>query len=187
MSNLRSPPMRWLIVSLAFLTAGCFSSRAPLFEPARGACPFEAPTTLTEVEQDGTLKERFTFESDGAFCRTTDPQGKVTRSLFVPFGSDWWIVQDEGEAPTYILMHRSGRKYLQYLPRCHDFTAARLTRLGVAFDEDRQKCTATDARQIETLFRSWRNPFRSPSGAFEVVAPATRSAAPSHTAPAATP
>jgi hypothetical protein len=179
--------MRWFVLPLALLTAGCFSSREPLFEPAQGTCPFATPTALAEVERDGSVQGRFTFETAGAFCKTTDPQGKVSRSLFVPIGASWWIVQDDATAPTYVLMHRSGRKYLQYLPRCRDFSKARLTRLGVEFDEDREKCIATEARQIETLFRGWRNPFRSPSGAFEIAEPATRSEEPSRSAPEATP
>jgi hypothetical protein len=63
-------------------------------------------------------------------------------------------VQGDEEHPTYAIMRRSGDRLRNYLPRCQDYSASRLRRLGVTFDEDRRNCTVTEARQIEALFRS---------------------------------
>lgn len=160
----------WLVVALCAALGGCFTSQAPVFDAARGACPFATPTHYRELEQgqsrpaaDAAL---FTFETDGASCKTTDENGKATHALFVPIGGDWWIVQSDDEHPYYSMMHRSGGVLRQYLPKCQDFSESRLRRLNVTFDDERQYCTVTDAHQVETLFRSWRSPFRAPAGAF---------------------
>jgi hypothetical protein len=81
-------------------------------------------------------------------------------------------VQGDEERPTYMMMHRSGRRLTQYTPSCADFSAQRLRRLGVAYDEERKQCTATQARQIETLFRSWRSGSHPASGAYREIGPA---------------
>jgi len=78
-------------------------------------------------------------------------------------------VQCEEARPTYALMHRSGDRLVQYMPRCQEFSARRLASLGVQFDEDRDNCTATEARQVEILFRGWRLPFRRAMGAYRLV------------------
>src|SRR5262249_3019705 len=141
------------------------------FDSARGACPFATPTHYRELEQGQSRPaadaELFTFETDGAFCKTTDGSGKVTHTLFVPIGGDWWIVQSDDAHPNYLMMHRSGDVLREYAPKCQDFSESRLRSLDVAFDDDRQYCTVTQARQVETLFRSWRWwPFRPAVGAF---------------------
>jgi hypothetical protein len=140
------------VVALCLVLAGCFSSDEPVFTEDRGACPFTAPTVYEEV--DGT-PYRFTFETDGAYCKVTDPDGDVTLALFVPIGRNRWIVQSDEESTTYAIMRRSGDRLTQYTPRCSDFSQARLRRLGVLFDEERERCTVTEARQVETLFRAW--------------------------------
>jgi hypothetical protein len=138
--------------ALCLLLAGCFSSAGPVFSEDRGQCPFTAPMVYEEVDE---TPYRFTFETDGAYCKVTDPDNDVTLVLFVPLGRNRWIVQGDEEHPSYIIMRRNGDRLTQYLPRCQDFSASRLRRLGITFDEDRRNCTVTDARQIETLFRSW--------------------------------
>jgi hypothetical protein len=140
--------------ALCLLPASCFSSNGPVFAENRGRCPFEAPTLYEEVDPNAEgPAARFTFETDGAYCKITDPDGEVTRALFVPSGRNRWIVQGDEERPTYAIMRRSGDRLRQYLPRCQDFSASRLRRLGIAFDEDRRNCTVSEARQVETLFR----------------------------------
>ena len=145
--------MRALSIALLCLgLAGCFSSNGPVFAEDRGQCPFARPTVYEEIDQ---TPYRFVFESDGAYCKVTDPDGDVTRALFIPLGRDRWIVQVDGPQPTYMIMRRNGERLTQYMPRCRDFSASRLRRLGVVFDEERERCTVTEAPQIETLFRSW--------------------------------
>lgn len=155
---------RWLVLASALFLGGCFSSEGPVFAEARGDCPFAAPANYREID-DG-VTDVFIFASDGAYCSITNARGEVDRALFVPIGRNWWIVQGEEDRPSYALMHRTGDRLVQYHPRCEEFSAARLRRLGVAFDEERQNCTVSEARQIETLFRSWRSPFRMASGAY---------------------
>jgi hypothetical protein len=158
---------KWAVLALAFALAGCFSSNGPVFDQARGDCPFETPTLYREIDE-GT-PGHFLFEADGASCKVTDPAGAVTHALFVPMGRNWWIVQGDEARPTYALMHRSGQRLTQYMPRCEEFSASRLTRLVVTFDEDRKNCTVTEARQIEHLFRGWPSPFRRATGAYRLV------------------
>jgi hypothetical protein len=157
--------------SLILLLAGCFSSDGPLFGEARGKCPFTTPTTYEAVEPNSNHAPlRFLFETDGAYCKTTGPDDKITRTLFVPIGSGWSIVQGDEAQPSYLLIHVSGRQFTEYLPRCADFSASALRRVGVSFDENQNRCTATNAHQIEALFRSWRWGFHRASGAFRAVA-----------------
>lgn len=147
--------MRALSVAmLCLLLAGCFSSNGPVFSADRGQCPFTTPTLYEEVDPESDAVNRFTFETDGAYCKITDPAGEVSHALFVPSGRERWIVQGDEERPTYMIMRRGGDRLRQYLPRCQDYSASRLRRLGVTFDEERRYCTLTEARQIETLFRS---------------------------------
>jgi len=138
--------------ALCLLLAGCFSSNGPLFEEERGQCPFATPTVYEEIDE---TPDRFVFETDGEYCKITNAEGGVRYALFVPIGRNRWIVQSEEDRPSYAIMQRRGDRLTQYLPRCSDFSASRLRRLGVQFDDERDRCTATDARQIETLFRSW--------------------------------
>ena len=162
--------MRNVIMLMATLVlAGCFSSRAPLFEEARGRCPFAVPTHFVELGEAGAPPMRVTFSTEGGYCRFTKEDGETERALFVPIGRNWWIVQGDEERPSYLLVLRSGRRLIQYLPRCADFSTRRLDRLGVAYDEAQRYCTADDPRQIETLFRAWRSPFRQASGGFRQV------------------
>lgn len=140
------------VAALCLLLAGCFSSNGPVFSEDRGQCPFTTPTVYEEVDE---TPYRFVFETEGAYCKVTDPDGDVTLALFVPMGRNRWIVQGDEESPSYAILRRSGDRLTQYLPRCSDFSASRLRRLGVTFDDERNRCTVTEARQIETLFRSW--------------------------------
>jgi hypothetical protein len=158
-------------LAAAALLSGCFVSEEPAFEAARGACPFAVPTSYQEAEEGAAT--RFVFETEGAYCKTTSDDGsEPSLSLFVPIGSNWWVVQDEGDDQTsYSMIRRTGARLLHYYPRCKDFSAARLRRLGVAFDEGRDTCTVDSAGQIETLFKSWRSPFRQAMGALEEIAP----------------
>jgi hypothetical protein len=142
------------VAALCTLLAGCFSSNGPVFAEDRGQCPFATPTLYEEVDPESDSVNRFTFETDGAYCKITDPRGEVSRALFVPSGRNRWIVQGDEEHPSYAIMRRSGDRLTQYLPRCQQFSASRLRRLGVTFDEDQRNCTVTEARQIETLFHS---------------------------------
>lgn len=137
--------------AFCMLLAGCFTSNGPVFSEDRGQCPFTTPTAYNEVDE---TPYRFVFETDGHYCKVTGPDGDVTLALFVPSGRNRWIVQGDEEHPSYIIMRRSGDRLTQYLPRCQDFSESRLRRLGVTFDADRRYCTVTEARQIETLFRS---------------------------------
>jgi hypothetical protein len=95
---------------------------------------------------------QFLFETDGASCKVTDPDGDISHALFVPMGRNWWIVQGDEARPSYFLMRRRGERLTQYMPRCEDFSASRLMRLGVTFDQDRKTCTVTEARQIDACF-----------------------------------
>jgi hypothetical protein len=161
------------VLALSLALGGCFSSERPLFAEASGQCPFIAPTTLQEIDETPST---FVFAPDGAYCRATNDQGKVSRTLFVPIGGQWWIVQDDGEHPSYLLVHRTGSRLMQYLPKCEEFSESRLRQLGVTFDSERRYCTANDAHQIELLFRSWRwGWFHQPVGAFRIVGAATGS------------
>ena len=160
---------KWAVLALAFALAGCFSSDGPVFDEARGDCPFETPSLYQEIDE-GTPGQ-FVFETDGASCKVTDPDGDISHALFVPMGRNWWIVQGDEARPGYFLMRRSGERLTQYLPRCEEFSVSRLTRLGVTFDEDRKNCTVTEARQIERLFRGWPSPFRRATGAYRLVSP----------------
>lgn len=158
------------VLALSLALGGCFSSERPLFSEASGHCPFTTPTSLQEIDETPSA---FVFEPDGGYCRATNDQGKVSRTLFVPIGGQWWIVQDEGENPSYLLVHRTGSRLTQYLPKCEEFSESRLRQLGVTFDADRRSCTANDAHQIDVLFRSWRwGWFHQPVGAFRIVGPA---------------
>lgn len=158
------------MLALGLALGGCFSSERPLFEEASGHCPFAAPTTLEEMDETPSL---FIFEASGGYCQTTDDHGKVSRTLFVPIGGQWWIVQDDDEHPSYILVHRTGARMVQYLPKCEEFSEDRLRRLGVIFDTERRYCAANDAHQIDTLFRSWRwGLFHQTVGVFRIVGPA---------------
>lgn len=139
------------VAALCLLLAGCFSSNGPVFSEDRGHCPFATPAVYEEIDE---TPYRFTFETAGAYCKVTDPEGDVTLALFVPFGRNRWIVQGDEAHPSYSIMRRSGDRLTQSLPRCQDFSASRLRRLGVAFDEERRNCIVTEARQIETLFRN---------------------------------
>lgn len=162
--------MRILAVLLFPLAlAGCFTSDGPVFEEARGRCPFTTPTLFEEIADNEAEPIRMTFETDGAYCRFTRADKETERALFVPMGRNWWIVQGDEERPSYMLLHRSGRRLTQYFPRCADFSERRLNGLHVQYDESQRYCTVSEARQIETLFRSWRSPFRTPSGAFREV------------------
>jgi hypothetical protein len=155
------------MLALSLALGGCFSSERPLFEEASGRCPFTAPTSLEEMDETPSL---FVFEPSGNYCQTTDDHGKVSRTLFVPIGGQWWIVQDDDEHPSYILVHRTGSRMMQYLPKCEEFSESRLRQLGVTFDSERRYCTANDAHQIDALFRSWRwGWFHQPVGAFRIV------------------
>ncbi|MEQ1818429.1 MAG: hypothetical protein ABL871_07435 [Terricaulis sp.] len=138
------------VAALCLLLAGCFSSNGPVYSADRGQCPFTTPTLYEETEEPN----RFTFETEGHYCKVTGPDADVTLALFIPIGRERWIVQGDEEHPTYMIMRRSGDRLTQYLPRCQDYSASRLRRLGITFDEDRRYCTVTEARQIETLFRS---------------------------------
>ena len=162
---------RLAVLAFCVLLSGCFSSDGPLFADTRGQCPFATPTIYEEVDEHPA---RFLFARDGANCVTTDEQGKQTRTLFVPIGGDWWIVQGADPHPSYMLIHRSGGRLIQYAPPCHDFSASRLSRLGVTYDDERRECTATQARQIETLFRAWRYGwFHQPGDIYREMAPGT--------------
>ena len=97
---------------------------------------------------------RFLFETEGNYCKVTGPDGDVTLALFIPIGRERWIVQGDEASPTYMIMRRSGDRLRQYLPRCQDYSASRLRRLGITFDGERRYCTVTEASQVETLFRS---------------------------------
>jgi hypothetical protein len=140
------------VAALCLLLAGCFSSSGPVFSEGRGQCPFTTPTLYEETEEPN----RFLFETEGAYCKVTGPDADVTLALFIPIGRERWIVQGDEEHPTYMIMRRNGDRLTQYLPRCQDYSASHLRRLGIAFDEERRYCTVTEARQIETLFRSAR-------------------------------
>jgi hypothetical protein len=143
----------YLALALCLALAACFSSDEPVFSEERGQCPFSAPTSYDEIDD---TPYRFVFETDGAYCKVTGPDDNVTRTLFVPLGRERWIVQGEDEQrPTYAIMRRRGDRLIQYIPQCRDFSADRLRRLGVIFDEERSRCTVKDAHQVETLFRSW--------------------------------
>lgn len=158
------------VLAMALGLTGCFSSDHPLFDAERGSCPFATATIYDEVDPNASgPPNRFVFETEGQYCKVTDPDGDVSRSLFVPAGRGWWIVQGDEARPSYGLVRRNGARLTQYLPQCKDFSAARLTRLGVTFDEDRRECAVNDAHQVEILFRAWRSPFRRPSGAFREV------------------
>lgn len=154
----------FLALALCAVLSACFSSDGPVFSEDRGQCPFTTPTLYEEIDD---TPYRFVFESDGAFCKVTDADGNITRTLFVPLGRDRWIVQGAESRPTYAILRRRGDRLTQYIPRCGDFSAARLNRLGVSFDAERNRCTVTDAHQIETLFRSWRG--GRPTGAYRRV------------------
>jgi hypothetical protein len=140
------------VAALCLLLAGCFSSNGPVFSEDRGQCPFTTPTAYNEVDE---TQYRFVFETEGAYCKITGPDGDVTLALFVPLSRNRWIVQGDEEHPSYTIMRRSGDRLTSYVPRCQDFPPSRLRRLGVTFDEDRRNCSVAEARQIETLFRSW--------------------------------
>ena len=159
----------WAVLLLPLAVAGCFTSDGPVFEEARGRCPFSAPTLFKEIADNDAEPIMMTFEPDGAYCRFTQADREPERALFIPMGRNWWIVQGDEERPSYMLLHRSGARLTQYLPRCADFSESRLNRLQVQYDEGQRYCTVTEAHQIETLFRSWRSPFRAPSGAFREV------------------
>jgi hypothetical protein len=159
------------ILALCAALAGCFSSDGPVFEEARGDCPFTHPTTFLEDDPNATTENRFVFERDGASCKITGPDGDVSHALFVPMGRNWWIIQGDESRPSYALIRRHGGRMTQYHPRCQEVAASRLRRLGIAFDEDRQNCTVTEARQIESAFRSWRGSFHRATGAYREVAP----------------
>jgi hypothetical protein len=156
------------LLAFAFLLGGCFRSERPLFDPARGACPFATPASYQETDRSSST-ERLVFETDGAYCKITNSTGTVSRRLFVPMGRDWWIVQDKEQRPTYGLMHLAGTRLTQFTPSCSDFSPMRLRSLGVAFNKERTVCTADSAQQIETLFRSWRSPFRQASSAYQRI------------------
>src|SRR5262249_15185160 len=139
----------------------------PLFTEESGKCPFLTPTTLEEVDE---TPDRFVMSTSGGYCQGTDGTGRVSRALFVPIGGQWWIVQDDNDHPSYALVHRAGSRFFSYLPKCDEFPADRLRRLGVTFSADQRDCTANDARQIDTLFRSWRwGLFHQPSGEMRIV------------------
>jgi len=158
------------VLALSLALGGCFSSERPLFAEASGHCPFTTPTLLEETDE---TPSHFVFEASGNYCQTTNDEGKVERTLFVPIGGQWWIVQDDDEHPSYILVHRTGSRMMQYLPKCEEFSESRLRQLGVTFDAERRYCTANDAHQIDVLFRSWRwGWFHQPVGAFRIVGPA---------------
>jgi len=163
------------MLGLSLALAGCFSSERPLFSEDRGHCPFTTPTTLEEIDE---TPSRVVFTASGGYCQATDNEGRVSRALFAPIGAQWWIVQDDQDHPAYALVHREGSRIVEYLPKCEEFSADRLRRLGVTFDEGQRECTANDARQIDELFRSWRyRPFPRPVGAFRIL-PAGAAAAP---------
>jgi hypothetical protein len=140
---------------------GEFSSDSPLFEEARGACPFVSPAIYVDTREEGG--GAILFETEGTYCRFTDTSGSKARALFVPIERNWWIVQSDEPRPIYTLVQRRGTQLLQYQPLCSDFPAQRLTALGVSFNEDQSVCSATRASQVETLFRSWRSPLRQPT------------------------
>ncbi len=157
------------MLALSLALGGCFSSEHPLFTEDRGQCPFTTPTTLEEIDE---TPSRVTFAASGGYCQATDNEGRVSHALFVPIGGQWWIVQDDDEHPSYALIHREGSRMVEYLPKCEEFSPDRLRRLGVTFDEGQRECTANDASQINTLFRSWRyRLFPKPVGAFRIVPP----------------
>ena len=158
-------PRTLMVLAFASFLGGCFRSESPLFDAARGACPFETPASYQEID----ATERLVFEADGPYCRITNATGTVSRSLFVAIGGDWWIVQDKQQRPTYGLMHLEGARLAQFTPRCADFSPARLRSLGVAFDKDRTVCTADRAEQIETLFRSWPSPLRQAANEYQRI------------------
>lgn len=155
------------MLGLSLALGGCFSSERPLFSEDRGQCPFTTPTTLEEID---ATPSRVVFTASGRYCQATDENGAVSRALLVPIGAQWWIVQDEEEHSFYALVHREGSRIVEYLPKCEEFSADRLRRLGVTFSDDQRECTANDARQIDTLFRAWRNRlFPKPAGAFRIL------------------
>jgi|SRR6185312_12447661 len=155
------------MLALSVALGGCFSSEHPLYTEDRGQCPFATPTTLEEI---GETSERFTFVASGGYCQATDGNGRVSRALFVPIGAQWWIVQDDDEHPSYALIHREGSRLVEYLPKCNEFSADGLRRLGVTFDDRQEECTVNDAHQIDTLFRSWRyRLFPKAVGAFRIL------------------
>jgi hypothetical protein len=165
-------------LALSLALAGCFSSEHPLFAESRGQCPFTTPTAIEEVDKDASpseTPERYTFIASGGYCQTMDHTGRVSHALFVPIGDQWWIVQDDDEHPSYGLIHREGARVLEYLPKCEEFPADRLRRLGVTFNEQQTECTANDPRQIDTLFRSWRDSgHHEPGGELRIVPEASR-------------
>ena len=158
------------MLALSVALGGCFSSEHPLYTEDRGQCPFASATTLEEI---GENAERYTLAASGGYCQSTDANGRVSRALFVPIGAQWWIVQDDDEHPSYALIHREGSRLIEFLPKCEEFSPLRLRQLGVTFDEGQRECTANDARQIDTLFGSWRYRFfPKPVGALRIVATA---------------
>jgi len=141
----------WAALLGALMLSGCFTAAQPLFDASQSHCPFAAAETYVT---DDNPPARYVFAPEGPACRIADEEGHVTHALFIPLGRDRWIVQREELRPTYSLLRRRGpRRFLAYLPQCHDFRAAQLRRQGVTFDADRQTCTVTAARQVETLFR----------------------------------
>jgi hypothetical protein len=151
----------WTILACALSLTSCFSSEKPLFDEARGACPFQTPTLYIDAYEEAPRP--ILFERDGAYCRFSDLLEGSVRALYVPSERDWWIVQSDEPRPIYTLVHRSGRRLLQYQPLCSDFSTQRLRALGVDFDKRREWCIASQPSQLETLFRSWRSPLRQPT------------------------
>lgn len=90
------------VATLCLLLVGCFSSNGPVFSEDRGQCPFATPTLYEETEDPN----RFTFETEGHYCKVTGPDGDVTLALFIPIGRERWIVQGDEASPTYMIMRQ---------------------------------------------------------------------------------
>jgi hypothetical protein len=157
-----------LALALCALLGGCyFMSAQPLFAPARGACPFAAEDRFETVQADpeagplpeGVVRPTLRFTIDGAHClaeRSDEPE--VERLLFVPLRRGAWIVQSETDSSLYFIARLRGDRLSFHFPDCDHFSEGRLRRLGVVTEDEagRSTCVANDARQIESLFRSWR-------------------------------
>ncbi len=157
-----------LALTLCALLGGCyFVSAQPLFAPERGACPFAADERFETVQADpeagplaeGVDRPTLRFAVDGAHCmaaRSDEPE--VERLLFVPLRRGAWIVQSEAGSPLYFIARLRGDRLSFHFPDCDHFGEGHLRRLGIVTEDaaGRTTCLANDARQIETLFRSWR-------------------------------
>ena len=175
----RNGPIIALLILAAFALSACmFTSAAPLFAPERGACPFPTGQRFETLQSDpeegpltaGAEKPVLTVAVDGTHCvLTRDDEPEPQRTLFIPMGRNAWIVQSETGGPLYFVARRRGDRLTFHFPDCDHFSARRLRRLGVVTEDEsgRTTCLASDARQIETLFRSWRT--RAPAQIYRAL------------------